>query len=58
MKGRIYEVDKSQYKVEYNKTDKSFFQKVWIENSGFNSECRFELIDTKWYLVYALEIDN
>lgn len=58
MKGRIYEVDKSQYKVEYKKTDKSFFQKVWIENSGFNSECRFELIDTKWYLVYALEIDN
>mgnify|MGYP007113032851 CR=1 FL=1 len=58
MKGRIYEVDKSQYKVEYKKTDKSFFQKVWIENSGFNSECRFELIDNKWYLVYALEIDN
>lgn len=57
MKGRIYDVDKSQYKVECKKTDKSFFQLVWIENAGFNSECRFELIDNKWYLVYALAID-
>ncbi|MBK6479482.1 MAG: hypothetical protein IPF93_14775 [Saprospiraceae bacterium] len=31
MKGRIYEVDKSQYKVEYKKTDKSFFQKSGLK---------------------------
>lgn len=31
MKGRIYEVDKSQYKVEYKKTDKSFFKKSGLK---------------------------
>src|SRR5687767_4007615 len=37
MKGKIYEVDKSQYQVDIKKTSQSFFQKVWIDGAGFNS---------------------
>lgn len=55
MKVRIFDIDTTQYKVSYNKTDVTFTQKVWIENSGFSSEYTFELIDNKWYLVFALD---
>lgn len=58
MKGTIYDVDKTQFKVEYKKTDTSFYQKVWIDGSGFKSEHRFELIEKKWYLVSAVELNN
>ena len=58
MKGKVYAVDKSQYKVDIKKTNTSFFQKVWIDGAGFNSECKFELIGGKWYVVYALEQNN
>jgi hypothetical protein len=58
MKSKIYEVDKSQFKVEFKKTEKIFFQKVWIDGSGFSSECRFELVNGKWFLVSALEHNN
>ncbi len=52
LRTRIYDVDKNQYKVKYSKTETSFTQKVWIEGAGFCNECRFELIDGKWFLVY------
>lgn len=51
----VYDVDQTQYKVLYKKTDTTFTQKVWTENSGFLFECRFELIDKKWYLVHVLD---
>jgi len=57
LKTKIYDVDTTQYKVTYNKTEKAFTQKVWMENSEFSSEYRFELIDKKWYLVYVLDQD-
>ena len=53
MRTRIYDVDKSQYKVEYTKTETTFKQRVWVEGSGFSTECRFELIDGLWFLVYV-----
>ena len=52
LRTRIYDVDKSQYKVKYSKTETSFTQKVWVEGAGFCNECRFELVDGKWFLVY------
>ena len=55
MKVKIYDVDKKTYKTSFDKTDNSFIQKVWLPNSGFKSEARFELIDKKWYLVYVLD---
>jgi hypothetical protein len=55
MKTRIYDIDTTQFKTSYQKTDVSFVQKVWIENSGFSSECRFEVLDGKWYLTYVLD---
>ncbi|MBK8698563.1 MAG: hypothetical protein IPN29_03090 [Saprospiraceae bacterium] len=55
LKVKVFDVDKSKYKVTFKKTDKTFVQKVWIEGSGFSSECRFELINGKWMLVYSLE---
>ena len=53
MRTRIYDIDKSQYKVEYNKTETTFTQRVWVEGSGFSTECRFELIGSQWFLVYV-----
>jgi hypothetical protein len=55
MKTKIYEIDTTKYKRTFKKTKNSFTQKVWIEDSGFRSECRFELIDKKWYLVYVYD---
>jgi hypothetical protein len=57
LKTKIYDVDTTQYKVTFKKTEKTFTQKVWIKDSEFSSEYRFELIDKKWYLVYVLDQD-
>ncbi|MBC7884802.1 MAG: hypothetical protein H7X99_04970 [Saprospiraceae bacterium] len=56
MKVKIFDIDTNIYKVKHHKTDKSFTQKFWLEDSGFFSEYRFELIDKLWYLVYAMEV--
>ena len=58
LKTEIYDVDTTKYKVFYEKKEKSFKEKVWIENSGFSFEYNFELIDNKWFLVSAFELDN
>ncbi|MBO7433841.1 MAG: hypothetical protein J6U13_08850 [Salinivirgaceae bacterium] len=58
MRTRIYDVDTTQYKVSYNKTDKTFTERVWIENAGLVTECRFELIGGKWWLVYLQDENN
>ena len=55
MKTTIYEIDTAQYRVDYQKTEDTFVQKLWINNSGFKSVYRFKRIDGKWYLVYASE---
>ncbi|MFZ1749469.1 MAG: hypothetical protein WAU01_04735 [Saprospiraceae bacterium] len=55
MKVKIYDVNVKGYKKSFEKTNDSFYQKVWIPNSGFISEYRFKLINQKWMLVYALE---
>ena len=58
MRTRIYDVDTAKYKVSYNKTDKTFTERVWIENAGLVTECRFELIGGKWWLVYLQDENN
>ncbi len=55
MKARIYDIDTSQFKIEYKKTENAFTQKFWLKDSSFGSEYRFELIDKKWFLVYAMD---
>jgi hypothetical protein len=55
LKTKIYDIDTSHYKISYKKTDKSFTEKIWVEDSGFSMEYRFELINNKWFLVYAFE---
>jgi hypothetical protein len=55
MKVKIYDIDTTKYKVSFKKTATTFTQKVWIDDSGFSSECKFELIDHKWYLVYVAD---
>lgn len=52
---RIFDVDKKKFKTTHKKTDNSFEQKVWIEDSGFLAEHKFKLIGKKWYLVYAYD---
>lgn len=55
MKVRIYDIDTSEYKTEYKKESTRFTQRVWLEDSDFSSEFRFECIEGKWYLVYVLD---
>ena len=55
MRTRIYDVDTTEYKTTYKKYPKQFTQKAWLENSGFSTECRFELIKKKWFLVYVMD---
>jgi phosphate-selective porin len=52
---RIFDIDKKKFKTTHKKTDNSFEQKVWIEDSGFLAEHKFKLIGKKWYLVYAYD---
>ena len=52
MTTRVYDVDKNKYKATYSKTETTFTQKVWIDSAGLFVECRFELVDGKWFLVY------
>lgn len=58
LRTKIYEVDTSQYKVSNVKQDNSFTEKVWLEDSGFSFEYKYELIGKKWFLVSAFEQDN
>jgi len=58
LKTKIYDVDKSQYKVSYKRDKKSFTEKIWIEDSGFEFECKFELIGNQWFLTSAFELNN
>ena len=55
MRTRIFDVDTTEYKITYKKYPKQFTQKAWLEDSGFSSECKFELINKKWFLVYVLD---
>lgn len=55
LKSKIYDVDTSEFKVAYKKNDTLFWEKCWLEDSGFFSEYQFELINKKWFLVYALD---
>jgi len=52
IKTKVFDVDTKQYKATYKKTEDTFTERVWMENSGFSIECRFKLIDGKWWLVY------
>lgn len=55
VKERVYDVDTTVYKVNYQKSENEFTQKVWIENSGYSSEYKFKLIGDKWFLVSVVE---
>ncbi|HRD06029.1 MAG: hypothetical protein U0V54_14900 [Saprospiraceae bacterium] len=52
---RIFDVDKKKFRTSHKKTATTFEQKVWLEDAGFLSEYKFELIGKKWYLVYAYD---
>lgn len=55
IKTQIFDVDTTEFKIEFKKTDTEFFEKCYIPNLGFKSEYKFEIVDKKWYLVYALD---
>ena len=55
MKVPIWDINDPDYRTEYRQSDTQFYQRVWLDNSGFVSEYRFELIDGLWKLVYAME---
>lgn len=53
LKTKIYDVDRTQFKTEFSRTEERFIQKFWVENSGYSAEYHFELVGKKWFLVYA-----
>lgn len=55
MKVRIYDIDTKEYKTSFDKKPTRFTQRVWLEDSEFSSEYRFELIEGRWFLVYVLD---
>lgn len=54
--GGIFDVDTSQYKTEYVKTDTLVTTRIYIPDSGFDVKEKYKLIDGKWYLVYFYDI--
>ena len=44
LKTRIFDVDTTEFKIEFKKNNDSFYQKFWIENSGFWGEYKFRLL--------------
>ena len=57
LKVKIYDIDTTEYKVDYKKTRDEFTQKAWIDGSGYSSEYKFKLIDNKWFLVSVIELN-
>lgn len=57
LKTMIQDVDENDYDIETTKSADRFYQKVWIEGSGFLSEYTWQRIDGKWYLTYAKEVN-
>ncbi|WP_298148803.1 hypothetical protein [Flavobacterium sp.] len=55
LKIRIHDVDTTEIKVRYEKTDTQFYEKFWLENSGFWGEYRFEVRNGRWFLTYAVD---
>jgi len=58
LKGKIFDVNTAMFNVDFKETDTEFTQKIWINGSGFMTECKFEVIDGKWFLVYRLEFNS
>ena len=57
LKTPIQEVDTLQFKTSLYQTENEFYEKIWIENSGFSIEYKFKKIDGKWFLIYANELN-
>jgi hypothetical protein len=55
LRTKHFDIDQSKYKVETERTQDSFIQKIYLEDSGFYSEYRFKPVKNKWYLVYVLD---
>lgn len=51
----VYDVDTTQYKVEFNFTDTMVNERIYIPNSGFDFLCKYKLIDGKWFLIYCMD---
>lgn len=51
----VYDVDTTQYKVEFNLTDTLVNERIYIPNSGFDFQCKYKLIDGKWFLIYCMD---
>src|SRR5690606_1749984 len=57
LKIKIFDVDTSEYKVKIQRTDTTFYQKFWLDSSGFWGEYKFQSLNNKWFLIYRTEQD-
>jgi len=51
----VYQIDLKEYSIVFEKNDTLAFERIYIPNSGFDFQCRYRLINGKWYLVYCLD---
>lgn len=49
---KVTEISDPDYDTELVKKDNEVIDKVWLRDSGFSIERRFQKIKGKWYLVY------
>ncbi|WP_306352587.1 hypothetical protein [Flavobacterium sp. '19STA2R22 D10 B1'] len=54
----LEEVDTTQYKISREITPQIITEKVWIQDSGFFSEMKYEYLNNEWFLTYYNEINN
>ena len=51
-KQKVTDISDPEYDTEINRKDTEVIDKVWLRDSGFSIERRFQKINGKWYLVY------
>ena len=49
---KVTDISDPEYDTEIIRKDEEVIDKVWLRDSGFSIERRFEKIKGKWYLVY------
>ncbi|WP_421875448.1 DUF4348 domain-containing protein [Marinoscillum sp.] len=54
---KVTDISDPEYDTEIIRKETVVIDKVWLRDSGFSIERRFEKLDGKWYLVYYQTIN-
>ena len=51
----VHQVDLQEYSIEFDRSDTLVFERIYLPNSGFDFQCRYRLMNGKWYLFYCID---